>query len=105
MLLPSGRFYLIRDKFVRDDGHLVLHFQLWRDEADYQARPHEPRAEHDGRWDGCAFYKEVMIDRLERCLDADGNGIRSVDTRHKRGTSDPHGYLSHPDVAALEVTQ
>ena len=104
MKLPSGRFCLIRDKFVRDDGHLVIRFQLWRDEADYKARPNEPRAEHDGRWAGCAFHKDVMVDRLERCLDADGNGVRSVDRRHKRGGADLHGYLTHPDVLALEVT-
>jgi hypothetical protein len=98
--------WLLRDRFVTEQGELVLELHLWRDQADYAMRPRRPRAAHDVLWKAGASISADSINRIAASLlDANGDGTIAVRYDHKRGTADPHGWLTHPGVAALKVTK
>ena len=100
MILPSGRVCRIRDKFVTTEGNLVL-------VCEYE------RAAHDHKF--CSILQDgtptpVRPDdpdvgpMIIRVLESVAGGTKiAVNTNHARGDSDPHGWLSHPHVAALGI--
>ena len=99
-------YWSLRDRFVTEQGELVLELHLWRDQADYAMRPRRPRAAHDVLWKVGANISADSIERIaQSLLDANGDGTIAVRYDHKRGTADPHGWLSHPDVSALKVVR
>ncbi|HEV8068694.1 MAG TPA: hypothetical protein VGP76_13235 [Planctomycetaceae bacterium] len=113
MILPNGRYCLIRDKYVDALGDLVVEAEYWRDEADFRSRPKEPREAHEHgfttrderRQRRPVVSSEDLLARilpvLCGCTRDDGHvAIRN----RERHPSDPHGYLSHPHVEAIEVT-
>jgi hypothetical protein len=115
MILPNGRFCLIREKTVLHPGEqaglnciggeLLIVAEHWRDQADHDMRPDRPR----GAW--AHVFRTPAHDSL-------GGHILEVLSSHstneqidhgphhnwKRGGEDRHGLLSHPAVVALEVT-
>jgi hypothetical protein len=114
MILPNGRFCLIRDRYVDALGDLVVEAEYWRDEADFRSRPREPREAHEHGFttlDPATMLRrpvEATEDLLPRliaamvpCVRDDGHVAIKKRDRH---SSDPYGYLTHPHVEAIEVT-
>jgi hypothetical protein len=114
VILPNGRFCLIRDKYVDALGDLVVEVEYWRDEADHSARPQHPREAHEhgftvrDKLTGARIAISpsfdvlgMLLNSMAPCTREDGH---TAIVRRERHAGDPHGYLSHPHVQALEVT-
>ena len=113
MILPNKRFALVRDRYVDGFGDLVVEVEYWRDEADYHARPDHPREAHEHgfttrdeqRQRRPVLPSEDLLARILPVLCACTRDDGHIAIRNReRHPSDPHGYLSHPHVEALEVT-
>ena len=115
VILPNGRYCLIRDKYIDALGDLVIEVEYWRDEADYRARPKQPREAHEHGFTvrdkatrlrrSLAASEDVMgmlIAAMVPCARDDGHVAIVNRDRH---AGDPFGHLSHPHVQALEVTR
>jgi hypothetical protein len=109
-ILPSGRVVVVCDKFVRDDGHLVIVARYWSDEADFKANPDKPRAEFDH-----LITSKTPIDPTDpnvgpcigaifAAVDVANEKYSPASDGHERGNADPFGWLAHPHVSAIEVT-
>jgi hypothetical protein len=117
VILPNGRYCLIRDKYINSDGDLIVHAEYWLSSADCQARPDSPREAHDHLWrhvDRVTCQRSTvmladsnlgprMIEVFNAHLQGDGPWPNAV-RQHPRHVSDPYGWLDHPFVRSLEVT-
>jgi hypothetical protein len=110
VILSTGRFVVIRDKFCQQDGHLVLIAHYWESEADCAAgKP--PVASHDHMFiNGNAEAHEPIHPNddsvgpmIAGVLNTAVCSVHRVRTDHVRG-EDKSGWLAHPHVQALEVT-
>jgi hypothetical protein len=115
MILPNGRFCLIREKtvlqpgeqagLVCEGGELLVVADSWRDEADHKARPNQPRAS----WGHVFRFAPLPANFNDWLLNVLADHARNEKIDHgphhkwKRGGEDKHGWLSHPHVRALEV--
>ncbi len=116
MILPNGCFCLIREKStvragqqpgcVCDGTELLIVADYWRNEADYEARPDRPR----GSWAHIFRLKPLPEDFETELLTVLCSHAINEQIDHgphhvwRRAPKDPHGWLSHPHVKALEVT-
>jgi len=113
MILPNGRFCLIRHKFANADGHLVIEAYYWDGEAEHKAFPYEPRAVHDHMFVSRKLDSGDLVSvnpddpHVGAAILAVLNGTvdSSIALRKHDVGEDRFGWLSHPHVQALEVTQ
>jgi hypothetical protein len=114
MILPSGQFALIRDKYLTHEGFLVLVVEQWRDAADHAANPATPRCAHDhlfqpyhrpetGSYESVPASHDLTPHILAAIDAAEHDGTIAV-REHLRGAVDAYGLFAHPHFAALEVT-
>jgi len=106
VILRSGGFCAIREKSVDHRDWLLLVVDYWDSEADFKAgKPPILQSDHD--WGPGHEKIADLLPQLLVPIEGEHTSGRRGDHRdhtRKRGASDPHGFLAHPHVQALEVT-
>jgi len=110
MNLRNGRFLLIREIYLTDEGAVVFVCEYWRDQADHDMRPDRPRASHSHLFKLAPGHPPLTEDNevwpsIESVFVGHSacEGLHYTHP-HTRGTADSQGWLAHPHVAALGVT-
>jgi hypothetical protein len=120
MILPSGACVLIREKSNDQDGRLLIVAEYWASESD-QKHGNPLIVRHDHRFGvPCPQHHDIearrqslaqspqserVIRTLEHHWGLASSGVTGdhENKQQSRG-KDVFGFLSHPDVQAIEVT-